>query len=69
MPIDVASWWQFFAVALSSILFLVDPVATMSPPASLRSVARLPRGKRMATVKGQDHGRFWDFYHNILTVS
>ncbi|HEU0120001.1 MAG TPA: MarC family protein [Bryobacteraceae bacterium] len=29
MPIDVASWWQFFAVALSSILFLVDPVATV----------------------------------------
>ena len=38
-------------------------------PPHLRSVARLPRGKRMATVKGQDHGRFWDFYHNILTVS
>ena len=29
MPIDVASGWQFFAVALSSILFLVDPVATI----------------------------------------
>lgn len=29
MPIDVANGWQFFAVALSSILFLVDPVATI----------------------------------------
>ena len=29
MPIDVTNWWQFFAVALSSILFLVDPVATI----------------------------------------
>lgn len=29
MPFDVVSWWQFFAVALSSILFLVDPVATI----------------------------------------
>ncbi|MBI2688289.1 MAG: NAAT family transporter [Acidobacteria bacterium] len=29
MPIDVSTWWQFFAVALSSILFLVDPVATI----------------------------------------
>jgi multiple antibiotic resistance protein len=29
VPFDVDSWWQFFAVALSSILFLVDPVATI----------------------------------------
>lgn len=29
MPIDIANGWQFFAVALSSILFLVDPVATI----------------------------------------
>ena len=29
MPVDVATWWQFFAVTLSSILFLVDPVATV----------------------------------------
>jgi len=29
VPFDVVSWWQFFAVALSSILFLVDPVATI----------------------------------------
>jgi inward rectifier potassium channel len=34
-----------------------------------RSVARLPRGQRIAIVKGQDNGRFLDLYHNILTVS
>jgi inward rectifier potassium channel len=38
-------------------------------PRQIRSLARLPRGKRMAVVKGQDSGRFLDFYHNILTVS
>lgn len=37
--------------------------------ATLRSVARVPRGKRMAVMKGQDSGRFLDFYHGILTVS
>jgi inward rectifier potassium channel len=36
---------------------------------SLRSVARLPRGQRVAVVKGQDSGRFMDFYHDILTAS
>lgn len=36
---------------------------------NLRSVARVPRGKRMAVMKGQDSGRFLDFYHEILTVS
>ncbi|MDB5734114.1 MAG: channel inward rectifier conserved region 2 domain protein [Alphaproteobacteria bacterium] len=36
---------------------------------SMRSVARLPRGQRAALVKGQDSGRFMDFYHNILTAS
>ena len=29
MPADLTSWWQFFAVSLSSLLFLVDPVATV----------------------------------------
>ena len=29
MPSDLTSWWQYFAVSLSSILFLVDPVATV----------------------------------------
>jgi len=38
-------------------------------PPQIRSLARLPRGQRMAVVKGQDRGRFMDFYHNILTVS
>ncbi len=35
----------------------------------IRSVAKLPRGKRIAVVKGQDNGRFMDFYHNIHTDS
>lgn len=38
-------------------------------PRPIRSLARLPRGQRIAVVKGQDSGRFLDFYHNILTVS
>jgi len=29
MTIDVATWWQYFAVVFSSILFLVDPFATI----------------------------------------
>jgi inward rectifier potassium channel len=35
----------------------------------VKSLARLPRGQRMAIVKGQDNGRFMDFYHQLLTVS
>ena len=38
-------------------------------PRPIRSLARLPRGQRIAVVKGQDSGRFLDLYHNILTVS
>src|SRR3954462_5129146 len=38
-------------------------------PRQARSLARLPRGKRMAVVKGQDSGRFMDIYHNVLTAS
>jgi len=38
-------------------------------PRQIRSVAKSPRGKRIAVVKGQDNGRFMDFYHNILTAS
>jgi inward rectifier potassium channel len=38
-------------------------------PPQVRSLAKLPHGKRIALVKGQDSGRFMDFYHNILTVS
>ena len=33
------------------------------------SLVRGARGKRVAIVKGQDYGRFTDFYHGILTVS
>jgi inward rectifier potassium channel len=47
-----------------------DPIKTIRKlPPQKRSLARLPRGKRMAVVKGQDKGRFMDFYHNILTAS
>ena len=38
-------------------------------PPQIRSVAKLPRGQRIAVVKGQDNGRFMDFYLNILTTS
>src|SRR5476649_30985 len=38
-------------------------------PPQIRSVAKLPRGKRIAVMKGQDKGRFMDFYHNILITS
>jgi inward rectifier potassium channel len=33
------------------------------------SLVRGARGKRIAVIKGQDSGRFFDFYHGILTVS
>ena len=36
---------------------------------NVRSVAKAPRGQRVAIMKGQDSGRFMDLYHNILTVS
>jgi inward rectifier potassium channel len=38
-------------------------------PRQVRSLAKLPLGKRMAVVKGQDRGRFMDIYHNVLTAS
>jgi inward rectifier potassium channel len=54
------------------------PVKTLKPapespfrrvPREIRSVAKLRRGQRVAVVKGQDSGRFMDFYHDILTNS
>ena len=33
------------------------------------SLLRRPRGARVAIVKGQDAGRFMDFYHDVLTAS
>ncbi|HYS46151.1 MAG TPA: ion channel [Rhizomicrobium sp.] len=45
------------------------PLGIRRVPPQIRSVARLPRGRRVAVVKGQDSGRFMDFYHKILTVS
>ena len=41
------------------------------PPPRARPVSllRAPPGQRVAIVKGQDYGRFTDFYHGILTVS
>ena len=38
-------------------------------PRQIRSVAKARRGQRIAVVKGQDNGRFMDFYHNILIAS
>jgi len=45
------------------------PLNFRNVPRQARSLAKLPRGKRMAVVKGQDSGRFMDIYHNVLTVS
>jgi inward rectifier potassium channel len=42
---------------------------TPPPLGPIRSVAKLPRGKRVAVMKGQDKGRFLDFYHDFLTTS
>src|SRR4051812_9478886 len=33
------------------------------------SLVKAPRGKRIAVIKGQDSGRFFDFYHGVLTAS
>jgi inward rectifier potassium channel len=33
------------------------------------SLLKGARGKRIAVIKGQDAGRFFDFYHGILTAS
>ena len=35
----------------------------------VRSLALTPRGQRMALVRGQDKGRFLDFYHDLLIAS
>ncbi len=41
-----------------------------TPPAKKRvSLARAPLRGRVAIVKGQDSGRFTDFYHLVLTSS
>ena len=46
-----------------------EPLSPRRLPRNRRSLARLPRGMRMAVVKGQDRGRFMDFYHNVLIAS
>ncbi len=38
------------------------------PPRPL-SLVRGPRGKRLAVIRGQDSGRFTDFYYGVLTAS
>jgi len=53
---------------MSSVLPPEPPMIRRVPP-QIRSLAKLPRGKRLAVVKGQDNGRFMDFYHNILIAS
>ncbi len=47
------------------------PISSDQPPQRARPVSLLrgAPGKRVAIVKGQDYGRFTDFYHGILTVS
>jgi inward rectifier potassium channel len=48
-------------------------VSEAAPPAAPRpprhSLAKTPRGVRMVVVRGQDSGRFRDFYHAMLTAS
>ena len=46
-----------------------EPLSPGRLPFSIRSIARLPRGQRVAEMKGQDKGRFLDFYHDLLTAS
>jgi inward rectifier potassium channel len=46
-----------------------DPQPPQQPVRIARGVAKLPRGKRVAVMKGQDKGRFLDFYHGMLTAS
>jgi inward rectifier potassium channel len=41
----------------------------MSEPARPISLVKAPRGKRVAMIKGQDSGRFTDFYYGVLTAS
>jgi inward rectifier potassium channel len=41
----------------------------MSEGARPISLVKGARGKRIAIVRGQDSGRFFDFYHGILTAS
>jgi inward rectifier potassium channel len=43
----------------------------MSDPQNPRpiSLVKIPRGQRLAVIKGQDKGRFFDFYHDVLTTS
>src|ERR1700760_265805 len=33
------------------------------------SLVKIPRGQRLAVIKGQDKGRFFDFYHDVLTTT
>lgn len=42
-----------------------DPQARPRPVSLLRT----PPGRRLAIIKGQDYGRFTDFYHGVLTHS
>ena len=46
-----------------------DPKSPGQLPTPIRSIARMPRGQRVAVMKGQDKGRFLDFYHDLLTAS
>ena len=41
----------------------------MSERPRLISLVKAPRGRRVAIIKGQDLGRFFDFYYVVLTAS
>ena len=46
-----------------------EPATDQPAPPRPSAWCAAPPGKRVAIVKGQDYGRFTDFYHGILTVS
>jgi inward rectifier potassium channel len=54
---------------MSGIMPPPDNTGFKRIPRQIRSVAKARRGQRIAVVKGQDNGRFMDFYHDILTAS
>jgi len=48
VPADFTTWWQYFAVSLSSLLFLVDPVATVPAFLAMTEGHSEAHRKRMA---------------------
>jgi inward rectifier potassium channel len=46
-----------------------EPARDGPPKIRPLSLAKAPRNKKHAIMKGQDSGRFTDFYHGVLTAS